>query len=147
MLLKTLIYRLPSVPGLVAHRSCEKDELTGPWPSTRLMKPAGNEVLMLCSRRRREADLKEALPGLGETALQLLTEAASERGGAAPPRESRSLLSGQISELWKHDHPVRTLVGQDEHKRAASRTRWRTNAVGEEWLKSTYKFICSESWN
>ncbi|XP_056293017.1 T-complex protein 11-like protein 1 isoform X2 [Pseudoliparis swirei] len=60
----------------------------------------------------READLKEALPGLGETALQLLTEAASERGGAAPPRESRSLLSGQISELWKHDHPVRTLVGE-----------------------------------
>jgi len=87
------------------------------------MKPAGNEVLMLCSRRRRKADLKEALPGLGETALQLLTEAASERGGVAPPRESRSLLSGQISELWKHDHPVRTLVGQDEHKRAASRTR------------------------
>ncbi|TNN47858.1 T-complex protein 11 [Liparis tanakae] len=86
------------------------------YPETVLM---GRARLDALGRRRRalvleasvllltpmEADLKEALPGVGDTALRLLTEAAGERGrGAAPPRESRSLLRGQISELWKHDH-------------------------------------------
>ncbi|XP_034389011.1 T-complex protein 11 homolog isoform X2 [Cyclopterus lumpus] len=60
----------------------------------------------------READLKGALPGLGETVLQLLTEAVSDQGGAALPPESQHLLKGQISELWKHNHPVRTLIGE-----------------------------------
>ncbi|TMS19596.1 T-complex protein 11-like protein 1 [Larimichthys crocea] len=60
----------------------------------------------------READLKGALLGLGETVLQQVTEALRAQGGAALPRESLDLLKGQISELWKQNHPVRTLIGE-----------------------------------
>ncbi|XP_069546725.1 T-complex protein 11-like protein 1 [Brachyistius frenatus] len=60
----------------------------------------------------READLKGALLGLGETVLQQVTEAASRQGGAALPQENRDLLRGQISDLWKHNNPVRTLTGE-----------------------------------
>ncbi|XP_068561500.1 T-complex protein 11-like protein 1 [Cebidichthys violaceus] len=60
----------------------------------------------------REDGLKGALLGLGETVLQLVTEAVSGQGGAALPRESQDLLKGQISELWKHNNPVRTLIGE-----------------------------------
>ncbi|XP_070758112.1 T-complex protein 11-like protein 1 [Enoplosus armatus] len=60
----------------------------------------------------READLKGALLGLGETVLQQVTEALSGQGGAALPPESLDLLKGQISELWKHNNPVRTLIGE-----------------------------------
>ncbi|XP_030277025.1 T-complex protein 11-like protein 1 [Sparus aurata] len=61
----------------------------------------------------READLKGALLGLGETVLQQVTDALSgQGGGAALPRESLDLLKGQISELWKHNNPVRTLIGE-----------------------------------
>ncbi|XP_031727553.1 T-complex protein 11-like protein 2 [Anarrhichthys ocellatus] len=75
------------------------------------MKPAGNvsHAGFWC---RREAKLKGVLLGLGETVLQLVTEAVRGRGGAAVlPRESQDLLRGQISELWKHNNPVRTLIG------------------------------------
>lgn len=74
------------------------------------MKPAGdlsNAGFWCC----READLKGALLGLGETVLQQVNEALSGQGGAALPQESLDLLKGQISELWKHNNPVRTLIG------------------------------------
>lgn len=80
------------------------------------MRPAGDSSdgsLWCC----READLKGALLGLGETVLQQVTEALSGHGGAALPRENHDLLKGQISELWKHNNPVRTLIGQPEHNR------------------------------
>lgn len=80
------------------------------------MKPPGhlcNSAFWCC----READLKGALLGLGETVLQQVTDALSgQGGGAALSRESLDLLKGQISELWKHNNPVRTLIGQAEHK-------------------------------
>lgn len=60
----------------------------------------------------READLKEALLGLGDAVLQLVTEAVSGLGGAAMPQESQDLLKGQISELWKDNNPVRILIGE-----------------------------------
>nr|CBN80715.1 TCP11 [Dicentrarchus labrax] len=60
----------------------------------------------------READLKQALLGLGETVLQQVTEALSGQRGASLPQESLDLLKGQISELWKHNNPVRTLIGE-----------------------------------
>nr|XP_033482761.1 T-complex protein 11 homolog isoform X1 [Epinephelus lanceolatus] len=60
----------------------------------------------------READLKGALLGLGEKVLQLVTEAVSGQGEAVLPQESQDLLKGQISELWKHNNPVRTLIGE-----------------------------------
>ncbi|XP_035518762.1 T-complex protein 11-like protein 1 [Morone saxatilis] len=60
----------------------------------------------------READLKRALLGLGETVLQQVTEALSGQRGASLPQESLDLLKGQISELWKHNNPVRTLIGE-----------------------------------
>ncbi|XP_039972141.1 T-complex protein 11-like protein 2 [Xiphias gladius] len=60
----------------------------------------------------RDADLKGALLGLGETVLQQVNEALSGQGGAALPQESQDLLRGQISDLWKHNDPVRTLVGE-----------------------------------
>ncbi|XP_029947107.1 T-complex protein 11-like protein 1 [Salarias fasciatus] len=60
----------------------------------------------------REAELKEALLGLGETVLQQVAEGLSTQGGAALPQESRDLLRGQISDLWKENHPVRTLIGE-----------------------------------
>ncbi|XP_068172202.1 T-complex protein 11-like protein 1 [Antennarius striatus] len=60
----------------------------------------------------READLKEALLGLGESVLQQVNIALSSLGGAALPQENQDLLKGQISELWKHNNPVRTLIGE-----------------------------------
>ncbi|XP_022617114.1 T-complex protein 11-like protein 1 [Seriola dumerili] len=60
----------------------------------------------------READLREALLGLGETVLQQVNEALSDQGGAALPEESRDLLKGQICDLWKQNNPVRTLIGE-----------------------------------
>ncbi|XP_074536524.1 T-complex protein 11-like protein 2 [Halichoeres trimaculatus] len=60
----------------------------------------------------RETDLKAALLGIGDVVLQQVTEAVSSQGGAALPQESLDLLRGQISELWKNNHPVRTLIGE-----------------------------------
>ncbi|XP_041638568.1 T-complex protein 11-like protein 2 [Cheilinus undulatus] len=60
----------------------------------------------------READLKAALLGIGDVVLQQVTKAVSGQGGAALPQESLDLLKGQISELWKHNNPVRTLIGE-----------------------------------
>ncbi|XP_060897084.1 T-complex protein 11 homolog [Labrus mixtus] len=60
----------------------------------------------------REAELKAALLGIGDVVLQQVTEAVSGQGGAALPKESLDLLRGQISELWKHSNPVRTLIGE-----------------------------------
>lgn len=75
------------------------------------MKPVGNlsNAGFCCCR---EADLKGALLGLGEKVLQLVTEAVSGQGEAVLPQESQDLLKGQISELWKHNNPVRTLIGE-----------------------------------
>ncbi|XP_029357185.1 T-complex protein 11 homolog [Echeneis naucrates] len=60
----------------------------------------------------RDADLRGALLGLGETAVQQVKEALSGLGGAALPRDNQDLLRGQISDLWKHNNPVRTLIGE-----------------------------------
>ncbi|XP_040889045.1 T-complex protein 11-like protein 1 [Toxotes jaculatrix] len=60
----------------------------------------------------RDADLKGVLLGLGETVLQQVNEALSSQGGAALPQENQDLLKGQISDLWKDNHPVRTLIGE-----------------------------------
>lgn len=60
----------------------------------------------------READLRGALLVLGETLQQQVTDALSGRGGAASPRESLDVLTGQISELWRRNDPVRTLIGE-----------------------------------
>lgn len=75
------------------------------------MKPLGNlpHVAVWCYR---DADLKGALLGVGETVLKQVTEAVSNQGGAALPQESQDLLRGQISDLWKHNNPVRTLIGE-----------------------------------
>lgn len=75
------------------------------------MKPAGNlsNAAFWCCR---EADLKGALLGLSEAVLQQVNEARGAQGGAQLPSENRDLLKGQISDLWKHNHPVRTLIGQ-----------------------------------
>ena len=80
------------------------------------MKPAGNlsKAAFWCCR---DADLKGTLLGLGETVLQQVNEALSGQGGAALPQESQDLLRGQISDLWKHNNPVRTLIGQDMSER------------------------------
>uniref|UniRef100_A0A8D3A5L9 T-complex protein 11-like protein 1 n=1 Tax=Scophthalmus maximus TaxID=52904 RepID=A0A8D3A5L9_SCOMX len=60
----------------------------------------------------RDADLEGALLGLGETVLRQVSDAVSSRGGAALPQESQNLLRGQISDLRKHDNPVRTVIGE-----------------------------------
>ncbi|KAM4588270.1 T-complex protein 11 homolog [Odontesthes bonariensis] len=60
----------------------------------------------------REAELKRALLGLGETVLKQVTEAVSNQGGGALPQESQDLLRGQISDLWKQNNPVRALIGE-----------------------------------
>nr|XP_020447230.1 T-complex protein 11-like protein 2 isoform X2 [Monopterus albus] len=60
----------------------------------------------------REDDLQGALMGLGETVVQQVNKAQSSQGGAALPQESQDLLKGQISDLWKHNNPVRTLIGE-----------------------------------
>lgn len=80
------------------------------------MKPAGNlfKAGFCCCR---EADLKGALQGLGETIIQQVTEAQRDLGGAVLPQESLDLLKGQISELCKHNNPVRVLIGQTEPRK------------------------------
>ncbi|XP_034540944.1 T-complex protein 11-like protein 1 [Notolabrus celidotus] len=60
----------------------------------------------------RETDLRAALLGIGDVVLQQVTEAVRGQGGVALPQGSQDLLRGQISELWKHNHPVRTLIGE-----------------------------------
>ncbi|GAA6216820.1 T-complex protein 11-like protein 2 [Lates japonicus] len=60
----------------------------------------------------READLKGALVGLGETVLQQVNEALIGQGEAALPQVSQDLLRGQISDLWRNNNPVRTLIGE-----------------------------------
>ncbi|MEQ2205919.1 hypothetical protein XENOCAPTIV_018245, partial [Xenoophorus captivus] len=60
----------------------------------------------------READLKRALLELGEAVLQQVKEALSIQGGGELPQESQDLLRGQISELWKNNNSVQTLIGQ-----------------------------------
>ncbi|KAG7493657.1 hypothetical protein JOB18_014142 [Solea senegalensis] len=60
----------------------------------------------------REAGLKGALLGLGETVLQQVKGALSSRGEAALPLQRQDLLRGQISDLWKHNNTVRTLIGE-----------------------------------
>ncbi|XP_029006237.1 T-complex protein 11-like protein 2 isoform X2 [Betta splendens] len=60
----------------------------------------------------READLKEALLGLGEKVLQQVNEALRDHRGALLPPESEDLLRGHISELWRRNHPVRTVIGE-----------------------------------
>lgn len=44
--------------------------------------------------------------------MQQVTEALSDQRGAAPPPECLDLLRGQISELWRHNNPIRTLIGE-----------------------------------
>lgn len=81
------------------------------FPITHLMMPAvnlSNAAFWCC----READLQGALLGLGETVLQQVNEALSDHRGASLHQESQDLLKGQISDLWKHNHPVRTVIGQ-----------------------------------
>lgn len=83
------------------------------FPITHLMKHAGNlSNTALCCWCCREADLRGVLLGLGETVLQQVNKALGSQGGAALPQENQDLLKGQISDLWKHNHPVRTLIGQ-----------------------------------
>lgn len=64
--------------------------------------------MLNCSCR----DLKGALLGLAEIVLQQVTEAVSDQGGSALPQEARDLLRGQISDLWRHNDPVRTIIGR-----------------------------------
>lgn len=92
------------------------DAITGLRPLSDLMKP-GATIFITVLRHRRQDDLKGALQSLGETVLQQVTAARRDLGGAAPPPQSLDLLKGQISELWKLNNPVRTLIGQPELKR------------------------------
>ncbi|XP_008319163.1 T-complex protein 11 X-linked protein 2 isoform X2 [Cynoglossus semilaevis] len=59
----------------------------------------------------READQRGALVGLENTVLQQVKEAAVQQAGAALP-QGLYLLRGQISDLWKHDNAIRTLIGE-----------------------------------
>ncbi|XP_026205107.1 T-complex protein 11-like protein 2 [Anabas testudineus] len=68
-------------------------------------------TVLLEGSHTREADLRRALLGLGETVLQQVNEALSH-AGATLPQENQDLLKGQISDLWKQNHPVRTLIGE-----------------------------------
>lgn len=74
-------------------------------------------IFIAVLRRCRQADLKGALQSLGEATLQQVTEARRDLEGAALSPESLDLLKRQISELWKLDNPVRSLIGQPEPKR------------------------------
>lgn len=91
-------------------------------------------IFIAVLRRCRQADLKGALQSLGEATLQQVTEAQRDLEGAALPPESLDLLRRQISELWKLDNPVRSLIGQPEPKRPRSAMSWRTNQ--QEMLKN-----------
>ncbi|XP_067359594.1 T-complex protein 11-like protein 2 isoform X2 [Channa argus] len=60
----------------------------------------------------READLKEALLGLAEIVLQQVNASLLSHGGEALPQKNQDLLRGQISDLWKQNNAVRTLIGE-----------------------------------
>uniref|UniRef100_A0A3Q2PQD6 T-complex 11 n=2 Tax=Fundulus heteroclitus TaxID=8078 RepID=A0A3Q2PQD6_FUNHE len=60
----------------------------------------------------READLKRALLELGEAVVQQVKEALGTQEGGEFPQEGQDLLRGQISDLWKSNNPVRTLIGE-----------------------------------
>lgn len=48
---------------------------------------------------------------LGEAVVQQVKEALSTQGGGEEwPQESQDLLRGQISDLWKSNNPVCTLI-------------------------------------
>lgn len=102
------------------------DAITGLRPLSDLMKPAAIIVIAVL-RRCRQDDLKGALQSLGETVLQQVTEAQRDQGGEALPPQSLDLLKRQISELWKLNNPVRTLIGQPELKRLPWVINWRPN--------------------
>ncbi|KAM9760015.1 T-complex protein 11-like protein 2 isoform 2-T2 [Menidia menidia] len=67
---------------------------------------------LLEGSRARETELKAAMLGLGEVVLKQVTEALSNQGAGALPQESQDLLRGQISDLWRQNNPVRTLIGE-----------------------------------
>ena len=114
MLLKILIYWAPQVYVLYNPYK---------WAQLRardlidLIKAPGN-LFNAAFWPRRDADLKGALQGLGETVVQQVTEAQREQGGAQLSQEGLDLLRGQISELWKDNNPVCSLIGE----------AWRTDA-------------------
>ncbi|XP_056128699.1 T-complex protein 11-like protein 1 [Lampris incognitus] len=59
----------------------------------------------------READLREELMGLGDKVVVQVTEAMVSHGQIPMPQDSQDLLKGQISDLWKHNNPIRSLIG------------------------------------
>ncbi|XP_041835472.1 T-complex protein 11-like protein 1 [Melanotaenia boesemani] len=67
---------------------------------------------LLESSHTREADLKRALLGIGDMVLKQMTDAVSTQGGGALPQESQDVLRRQISDLWKQNNAVRTLIGE-----------------------------------
>lgn len=44
--------------------------------------------------------------------VQQVNEAVSRHRGAALLRDKQDLLRGQISDLWRHNNPVRTVTGE-----------------------------------
>lgn len=108
MLLKILIYWAPQV--YVLYNPYKWAQLQA-RDLIDLIKATGN-LFNAAFWPCREADLKGALQGLGETVLQQVTEAQRGQGGAQLPQESLDLLKGQISELWKHNNPVCMLIGE-----------------------------------
>uniref|UniRef100_A0A3P9HGZ4 T-complex 11 n=1 Tax=Oryzias latipes TaxID=8090 RepID=A0A3P9HGZ4_ORYLA len=83
-----------------------------PFPEGFVGKLRQSVAALLEGSHTREADLKKALLGVGEKVLQEVTEAVSTHGARALPQESQDLLRGQISDLWRHNNPVRTLIGE-----------------------------------
>ncbi|XP_029907583.1 T-complex protein 11-like protein 1 [Myripristis murdjan] len=59
----------------------------------------------------READLKEALLGLGEQVLVQVKEALTTLGEPPLRQDSQDQLRGQISDLWKDNNPICMLIG------------------------------------
>ncbi|XP_019952452.2 T-complex protein 11-like X-linked protein 1 isoform X1 [Paralichthys olivaceus] len=60
----------------------------------------------------RDENLKGALLGLGEKILQQVNDTLKSQGQAALSQENQDLLKGQICDLWKHNNPVRTVIGE-----------------------------------
>ncbi|XP_024127035.1 T-complex protein 11-like protein 1 [Oryzias melastigma] len=83
-----------------------------PFPQGFVGKLRQSVTALLEGSHTREADLKKALLGVGEKVLQQVTEAVSAQGAGALPLESQDLLRGQISDLWRDNNPVRTLIGE-----------------------------------
>ncbi|XP_060925109.1 T-complex protein 11 X-linked protein 2-like [Limanda limanda] len=67
---------------------------------------------LLEDSQAREEDLKEALLGLGEKLVLQVNDAAKSQGRAALPQDKQDMLKGQICDLFKHNHRVRTLIGE-----------------------------------